>query len=93
MQLAGIARRELGVPTIGVGGIRLPEQAQAVLDTGTADLVAVGRGILADPGWAAKTLADEPDEIEYCVDCQPRCYHFKEPEKCPARRRLAARGA
>jgi len=93
MQLAAAAKRELGVPVIGVNGIKLPEQAQAVLDTGTADLIAVGRGILADPGWAAKAIADEPNDIEYCVDCKPRCFHFTEPEKCPARRRLAARGA
>ncbi|MFW6212188.1 MAG: hypothetical protein ACOC8L_04760 [Spirochaetota bacterium] len=92
MQLAAVAKRELGVPVIGVNGVKLPEQAQAVLDTRTADLVAVGRGILADPGWAAKALADDPNEIEYCVDCKPRCFHFTQPEKCPARHRLAARG-
>ena len=91
MHLAGLVKSSIPVTVIGVGGIFTPAQAEAALAAGHADLVAVGRGILADPGWAEKAVADRADDIELCVDCQPRCFHFSEPEKCPARRRLTAR--
>ena len=43
------AKRAVGIPVIGVGGIRMPDEAEAVLAGGLVDLIAVGRGILADP--------------------------------------------
>jgi len=91
IHLAGLVKSSVPVAVIGVGDIYTPEEAEAVLTAGHADLVAVGRGILADPGWAEKVTTGRSDEIELCVDCQPRCFHFREPEKCPARRRLASR--
>lgn len=91
MHLAGLVKSSIPVTVIGVGGIFTPVQAEAALTAGLADLVAVGRGTLADPGWADKVVAGRTDDIELCVDCQPRCFHFREPEKCPARRRLAVR--
>ena len=45
-------RREAGVPVSTVGLIVDHEQAQLVLDTGDADLVVVGREMLANPQWA-----------------------------------------
>ncbi|MCK4514422.1 MAG: hypothetical protein KAU31_04145 [Spirochaetaceae bacterium] len=91
MHLAGLVKASVPVTVIGVGGILTPAQAEAALTAGHADLVAVGRGILADPEWAEKVVTGRTEEIELCVDCQPLCFHFREPEKCPARRRLAAR--
>jgi 2,4-dienoyl-CoA reductase-like NADH-dependent reductase (Old Yellow Enzyme family) len=44
-------KRETGLPTIAVGLITEPEQAEAIIADGRADLVAVGRGILYDPRW------------------------------------------
>ncbi len=91
IHLAGLVKSSIPMTVIGVGGIFTPAQAEDALTAGHADLVAVGRGILADPGWAEKVVAGRPDDIELCVDCQPRCFHFREPEKCPARQRLAVR--
>ena len=90
--LAAIARAETAIPVIGVGGIRTPERAAAVLEAGCADLVAVGRGLLADPRWARKALGTDDRPLEPCVDCKPRCLWFSKPAGCPARRRLAERG-
>jgi 2,4-dienoyl-CoA reductase-like NADH-dependent reductase (Old Yellow Enzyme family) len=78
------------VPVIGIGGIKTPQQADAALEDDMCDLVAVGRGILADPGWARKAIEGRPDDIAICEDCRPRCFHYTEPERCPARNRLAA---
>ena len=93
MELAGAVRRSLdaAVPVIGVGGIKTPAEAEAALGGGVCDLVAVGRGILADPAWAAKCRAGQADRIDRCIDCKPRCFHFTEPEKCPPRRKARYR--
>ncbi len=90
--LAAIAKSSVRVPVIGVSGLRTPEQAADAVDSGIADLVAVGRGILADPRWAAKALGTDLRSIELCQDCAPSCHWFREPATCPARRRLARRG-
>ena len=89
--LGAAVRRAVGIPVIGVGGIVTPEQAERALAEGLVDLVAVGRGMLADPGWARKTLAGRDDLIEHCRRCRD-CHHFRQPEKCPARIALAAAG-
>lgn len=40
-----------GVPTMAVGLIRSPYHAEAIVATGQADMVAIGRGMLNDPRW------------------------------------------
>lgn len=86
MRLAEAVRPLVDLPVIGVGGIKTPDEAEQVLSLGVADLVAVGRGILADPGWARKAAAGAAESIHLCRDCKPRCFHYTEPSKCPARR-------
>lgn len=44
-------RREAGIPTMAVGLITEPEQAESVLADGKADLVALGRAMLYNPRW------------------------------------------
>jgi 2,4-dienoyl-CoA reductase-like NADH-dependent reductase (Old Yellow Enzyme family) len=50
---AGQVRREAGIPTMAVGMIREPRQAEAIIAGGEADLVAIGREALVNPNWAA----------------------------------------
>lgn len=59
--LAAEVRRRTGLVTRAVGGISEPAQADAVIASGQADLVALARPFLADPRWAwraAETLGD-----------------------------------
>ena len=52
-------RREAGIATGAVGMIRTAEQAAEIVANGRADLVFIGRAVLADPAWtlrAAETL-------------------------------------
>lgn len=44
-------RREAEIVTMSVGLIVEPQQAEAVLQAGSADLIAVGREALFDPNW------------------------------------------
>ena len=82
--LGAAVRKAVGIPVIGIGGIRTPEQAERVLTEGLVDLVGVGRAMLADPQWAAKTLGGREDDIFLCHQC-PICHHFRHAERCPAR--------
>jgi 2,4-dienoyl-CoA reductase-like NADH-dependent reductase (Old Yellow Enzyme family) len=52
-------RREAGIPTAAIGLITDPEQANAIIRDGDADMVALARELLRDPYWpmhAAKAL-------------------------------------
>jgi 2,4-dienoyl-CoA reductase-like NADH-dependent reductase (Old Yellow Enzyme family)/thioredoxin reductase len=60
------------VPIIAAGGILKPDEADAIVGEGKADLVAVGRALLADPLWSAK--AREGGRITPCIKCLV-CHH------------------
>lgn len=55
-------RREAGIPTVAVGAIMTPEQAEDILEAGQADLIAIARAAIGDPNWpmrARETLAPD----------------------------------
>ncbi len=57
-------RRDAGVATMAVGLIVRAQQAEAILQEGSADLVAIGREALYDPYWArhaAQALGEDLD--------------------------------
>lgn len=49
--LAKAIKQAVNVPVIAVGKLEDPELADYVLNSGDADLVAIGRGLLRDPYW------------------------------------------
>lgn len=51
---AAYIRRASGVPTIAVGMILDPQQAEDVLRAGDADLIALAREMLVNPNWAVQ---------------------------------------
>jgi len=59
----------LGVPVIAVNGLDRVERALEVLREGRASLVAVGRGLIADPDWPLKVREGRLDEIVTCTEC------------------------
>ncbi len=63
------------VPVIAVGKLHDPLLAEQVLATGKADLIAIGRGLIADPDWAQKTAEGRLDDIRPCLTCnRPECH-------------------
>lgn len=50
--LAEAVRREAAIPTMAVGLIVDPHQAEAILAEGKADLVALARELIANPAWS-----------------------------------------
>lgn len=62
--LAEYIKTATGMPTIAVGLITEPEQAEEILVEGKADMVALARGMLYDPRWpwhAAAVLGAQVD--------------------------------
>jgi 2,4-dienoyl-CoA reductase-like NADH-dependent reductase (Old Yellow Enzyme family) len=55
---AATVRRGADIPTVAVGMIRTPAQAEEILASGAADLVALAREMLFDPNWAAKAAVE-----------------------------------
>ena len=73
--LAAKVKVSTGLPTIAVGLITEPEQAEAILEKGEADMVALARGILFDPRWgwhAAAKLGGQVKAPEQYWRSQPR---------------------
>jgi 2,4-dienoyl-CoA reductase-like NADH-dependent reductase (Old Yellow Enzyme family) len=56
--LARAVKRAVGIPVVAVGLITGFEQAEAIVGTGDADLIALARGILYDPRWPWHAAAE-----------------------------------
>ena len=56
-------------PVMAVGLITDPAEAEGILAQDKADLVALGRPLVADPAWLAKAAAGRAGDIRYCVSC------------------------
>ncbi len=61
------------VPVIVVGRIKDPVMAEQILREGKADLVAMGRALLADPELPKKVSEDKVEEIRKCIGCNQGC--------------------
>jgi 2,4-dienoyl-CoA reductase-like NADH-dependent reductase (Old Yellow Enzyme family) len=73
--LAREVKRAVNIPVVAVGLITDFEQAEAIVGTGDADLVALARGILYDPRWpwhAAATLGGRVNAPPQYWRSQPR---------------------
>ena len=72
--LARAVKAAVGVPVVAVGLITEFEQAEAILATGDADLIALGRTVLYDPRWPWHAAAHFGESIRVApqyLRCQP----------------------
>ena len=58
-------RNEAGIPTMAIGLITQPLQAEEILAAGQADLIAIGRGMLFNPRWPWSAAAELGEEATY----------------------------
>jgi 2,4-dienoyl-CoA reductase-like NADH-dependent reductase (Old Yellow Enzyme family)/thioredoxin reductase len=54
--------------------IRTPENADAVIGAGLADMVSIVRGQIADPHMANKAMAGRPEDVRPCLSCNQMCW-------------------
>jgi NADPH-dependent 2,4-dienoyl-CoA reductase/sulfur reductase-like enzyme len=69
VHLAEAVKRRVSVPVMAVGRINSPDLAESILHEGKADLIAIGRQLLADPLWPAKVAAGRSEDIVPCLSC------------------------
>ncbi len=69
LPLAAAIKKAVGVPVAAVGGFTDPDMMERALAEGQADLLAVGRQLLADMDFANKIKDGREDEIRHCLRC------------------------
>ena len=73
VKIAGDIKKAVNVPVSAVGRIVDAEMAERVIESGMADMVAVGRPLLADPDWGTKIAAGKACDIRRCISCNKGC--------------------
>jgi len=58
-------KTDVGITTMAVGMIRDPHYAEELVTTGQADLVAIARGFLYEPGWARRAAEELGGAVTY----------------------------
>lgn len=71
--LAKGVKHAVKIPVITVAKIRTPELAEKLLKNKTADFIAIGRSLLADPEWPNKAKSGDVESINHCVACNQGC--------------------
>ena len=73
VHLAAAVRLAVDAPVIAVGRITEAKTAEEALAAGHCDGVAIGRGLLADPGWAVKARQGRVAEVRPCIGTVEGC--------------------
>lgn len=67
--LAAEIKKHVSKPVACVGSLNDPAQMEEIIATGQADIVEIGRALLADPYLAKKALEGNADDITPCLRC------------------------
>lgn len=80
------------VAVMALGRITDPAEAEAILTRGDAELIGMGRTLLADPAWYNKAMQGRTNDIRYCISCN-NCWDtiitYGEPLACVNNPRVA----
>ena len=73
-EYASEIKKAVRMPVIAVGGMEDPQKAERGLSSRKYDLVAIGRGLIADPYWPKKVREGREEQIVPCIKCNEKCY-------------------
>lgn len=73
VDMAAEVKKVVNIPVIAVGKLGKPELAEKILAEGKADLIALGRSLLADPFWMRKVEEGQAEKIRPCICCHDGC--------------------
>jgi 2,4-dienoyl-CoA reductase-like NADH-dependent reductase (Old Yellow Enzyme family)/thioredoxin reductase len=82
VHLAEAVKRVVNIPVAVAGRMNDPWLAEEALASGKVDLIAVGRGLIADPELPNKLLRGEFREIRNCIACNVCIDRAPEPITC-----------
>ncbi|AZP12034.1 NADPH-dependent 2,4-dienoyl-CoA reductase [Undibacterium parvum] len=71
--VAGRLKQVLTIPVVASNRINMPDQAEAIIANGDADMVSMARPFLADPEFVNKAASGRSDEINTCIACNQAC--------------------
>lgn len=71
--IAGKVKEQVNIPVSTVGRIVSPALAESILESGKADIIGLGRPLLADPDWGKKLEEGNGDQIRQCIMCNKGC--------------------
>ncbi|MAG31744.1 MAG: NADH oxidase [Deltaproteobacteria bacterium] len=70
LNMASAIKETVDVPVMAVGRIHDPQLAERILAEGRADLIAMGRPLIADPDLPTKVGSGRTGELRRCITCQ-----------------------
>jgi 2,4-dienoyl-CoA reductase-like NADH-dependent reductase (Old Yellow Enzyme family)/thioredoxin reductase len=73
VHLAAGIKKVVDKPVSIVGRINTPDLAEEILAKGQADLIVIGRPLLADPEFPQKAQEGRSNEIRTCIACNHGC--------------------
>lgn len=71
--MAKTVKERYGKPCVTTGNIRNPKVANDILEKGDADIIGMGRGLIADPEWVNKVDFGDVCDIRKCISCNIGC--------------------
>ena len=71
--MAKAVKEKFNKPCISMGNIRDPKVAERILADGDADLIGMGRGLIADPAWVNKVATGHECDLRKCISCNIGC--------------------
>ena len=71
--MAKAVKEKFNKPCVSMGNIRDPKVADEILANNHADIIGMGRGLIADPEWVNKVASSREDEIRKCISCNIGC--------------------
>jgi 2,4-dienoyl-CoA reductase-like NADH-dependent reductase (Old Yellow Enzyme family)/thioredoxin reductase len=73
LHLAEGIKQAVKIPVVAVGAIHDPSLAEESLKKKRADLIAMGRALIADPELPGKIQSGRPEDIRTCLRCNEGC--------------------
>ncbi|MDO4536069.1 MAG: FAD-dependent oxidoreductase [Clostridium perfringens] len=71
--MAKAVREKFNKIVMTTGNIRSPKVAEEILKNGHADLIGMGRGLIAEPEWVNKVEEGREEELRKCISCNIGC--------------------
>lgn len=71
--MAKAVKEKYGKLCVTTGNIRNPKVADEILEKGDADIIGMGRGLIADPEWVNKVDFGDICDIRKCISCNIGC--------------------
>ncbi len=75
MEALSWLREHTSLPLIAAGRMGRKKRVKEVLEKGLADLIALGRPLIADPGLIGKWREEKEEQVVYCGYCLQGCLH------------------